>query len=777
MLAILARRARQAAPRALMGCLLLSGLLVAARPLAAQCSPPDMSGVGGSGPDVIVGVIENFVESYGSAGGFHAYSVGTVSCNIGTQNLQWVASNSNHPVIAQNLYRLRNGRFEQVGLSWLKHGFLALADNDCGCGCQNPGNGSLLGVGCSDPYGAGLNGSQGSLGARSEVHSPHAGGFTYPRVLNPPIQDVTSTRLRVATPDVDPAQNAGAQYVIECQYVTPDDAAAGNAYNNCSYRRCSFGASPGTHPLSWIGQTVRQQPAIRLWQTLDPQVVLQDVFTGETPHPGRLIVGTRVYDNGNGTYDYEYAVYNQNSTRGVRTFELPLPAGIAVSQVGFHDADYHSGEMIQSTDWTASVGATSIVWSTQTFAQNQFANALRWGSLYNFRFRANAPPTSAQLTLGLFRNAGFNPPDAVTTSVLAPSGDFVLPVANLQCTASGTDVTLLWTLGDAYSEIQVRRSGTLIATLAGTATSHVDAGVPVASHFYQVTGLDGVSASIPTSCSVQVLPPPTLIFTYTADSLVAAYDLDSGSGTFAAAVRCHESPGNPDFPNDTAGFSVALTCDPTLLEPTGLVLGAAFQVMDGGTGPDFFLPYVLPGGVAAGVVYSFMNDLYLTFLAPTELFNVTYQTLPALLAGNPAGAVTLLSFVDGVLANPPVDNVVATPLAGPRPLFVHGTVTLEAATSATFRRGDCNGDSVFDIADAITVLGFLFPGPTPPTLGCPDACDGNDDGALDIADAIRLLSALFGNPTVPLPMPYGVCGSDPQGDADGLACPTYAPCP
>ena len=39
--------------------------------------------------------------------------------------------------------------------------------------------GSALGVGCSDPYGSGLNGSQNGLGPRYEVN-PHTGVFPYP---------------------------------------------------------------------------------------------------------------------------------------------------------------------------------------------------------------------------------------------------------------------------------------------------------------------------------------------------------------------------------------------------------------------------------------------------------------------------------------------------------------------------------------------------------------------------------------------------------------------
>src|SRR2546430_5810075 len=49
-----------------------------------------------------------------------------------------------------------------------------------------------------------------------------------------------------------------------------------------------------------------------------------------------------------------------------------------------------------STPWSNDYqsGNSSITWNCETFAQNQNANAIRWGTLYNFRFDANLPPQS-----------------------------------------------------------------------------------------------------------------------------------------------------------------------------------------------------------------------------------------------------------------------------------------------------------------------------------------------------------------------------------------------
>ncbi len=88
-----------------------------------------------------------------------------------------------------------------------------------------------------------------------------------------------------------------------------------------------------------------------------------------------------------------------------------------------------------------------------------------------------------------------------------------------------------------------------------------------------------------------------------------------------------------------------------------------------------------------------------------------------------------------------------------------------------FRRGDANGDGLFNIADAIATLGFLFSGGA---MNCADAGDSNDDGLVNIADGITVLGALFsGGGAPPAPGPNS-CGVDPTDDA--LDCETYNSC-
>jgi hypothetical protein len=358
-----------------------------------------------SGPDVIVGDL-NGITKYSAQSGVSAYAIGTTSCNVGDAELNWISNQNQHPVIGQNIYRYEDGRFEQLGMSWLKHGFTALQQGLC-CTCQNSGTGSRLGVGCSDPYGSSLNGSQGGLGPRFEVNAA-TGGFSYPFTGQGSNGNSIYKRCQVANSEVNPATHPGAVFYGEGHYVTPDDAAAGNQANNASYRRLVTGSgnSSSGWSLNFSGGTIREEPAIRAWPGHDATVILTDTMV---PGDGMFIVGSNATDNGNGTWHYEYAVHNLFSDRSCGSFSVPVPSGASVTNIEFHDVAYHSGEPYPGTDWNSSVSGGSITWSTQTFAQNTNANAIRWGTLYNFRFDCNvAPINNGDVDLGLFKPGGTN---------------------------------------------------------------------------------------------------------------------------------------------------------------------------------------------------------------------------------------------------------------------------------------------------------------------------------------------------------------------------------
>src|SRR5205809_6650103 len=72
------------------------------------------------GPDVIVGDIQSVANFTGDmTAHIDVFSFGTVSCNIGNQNVLWNANNNQHPVVSQNLFKFKsNGTyatFQQLG--------------------------------------------------------------------------------------------------------------------------------------------------------------------------------------------------------------------------------------------------------------------------------------------------------------------------------------------------------------------------------------------------------------------------------------------------------------------------------------------------------------------------------------------------------------------------------------------------------------------------------------------------------------------------------------
>ncbi|QOJ15519.1 MAG: proprotein convertase P-domain-containing protein [Planctomycetia bacterium] len=395
-----------------------------------------------AGPDVIVGEIPD-VSNYGASSGNAVWAIGTTSCNLGDAELTWIDCSTplpslcnQHPVISQNLYRLHDGRFEQLGQAWLKHGFCALQGTVCSSGCSPSSAGcDALGILCSDPYSSGLNGSQGGLGPKYLVN-PATGFFPVPYITSGNNPDATlNKRLHAPTGDISPVNYPGALYFVSSIYIQPEDAAAGNANNNQSYRRVSF--SGNTMALN--DTTQRQKPAIQAWKdhglgvgVPDPDVLLVNV---DVPGDGRFIVGCKVKLTGDPTYpyEYEYAIQNLYSDRAARAVSVPLQAGALVSAIGFRDVPYHSGELQTGTDWTGAASGSAVTWTMPAWSgDHRTANALRWDTIYNYRFRCNHGPASGLLTMTLF-DAGSGSPGTASAMVLVPDPSGVILPGNDEC--------------------------------------------------------------------------------------------------------------------------------------------------------------------------------------------------------------------------------------------------------------------------------------------------------------------------------------------------------
>jgi len=405
------------------------------------------------GPDVIVGDIEDVAQFTAPVGTQVGLAIGTDSCNNGDQPVDWFQlPQTDHPLVPQNLYRMSGGanndaRFEQIGQSWMKHTFFALEDFVCGncntSGCQT---GSHLCPGCSDPYVSGLNGDQGSIGSRAWVN-PFTGSF--PSTANNHSghnHDGVSHRILVETSDLIPGQNVGASYFGEAAYISPHEytwcqshPTQCNMFNNYSYRQFSVTGGPSFFGFPTVGSTVRMQAAIQAWAAAGATV---NPIEPDPGNDGIWLMGYKITSPSAGVWHYEYALFNQNLDRGIQSFSVALNGGANISNVGFHAPPQHPGwandgtfnnQGYSSTPWAISQTSDSITWNTETFAQNQNANAIRWGTLYNFRFDADQPPQTASATVGFFKTGS-----PMMVAIQAPAGGTPTPTPTATATATVT---------------------------------------------------------------------------------------------------------------------------------------------------------------------------------------------------------------------------------------------------------------------------------------------------------------------------------------------------
>jgi len=414
------------------------------------------------GPDVIVGDVEDVAQFNSPVGTQVGLAIGTDSCNNGDQPVDWFAlPNTDHPVVPQNLYRMSGGtnnndRFEQIGHSWMKHTFLALQDSVCGtCNTSPPCNpGPQLCPGCSDPYTSGLNGDQNSIGSRAWVN-PFTGSF--PSTANNHSghsHDSVSHRIRTEVDDLNPTLNSGASYFGEAAYVSPHEytwcqshPTECNMYNNVSYRRFSVSGGPTFFNFSPVGSTVRMQPAIMAWAATGATVTQ---YQPDPANDGIFFVGSKVTGPDNGVWHYEYAIYNENLDRSIQSFSVPVLANI--SNTGFHAPPQEPGwandgtfnnQGYSSMPWAVTQdpgcqqwNGDCLMWNSETFAQNQNANAIRFGTLYNFRFDADLRPTLWYATIGFFKTG--SPITVVVQAPVLQQTPTVTPTAAPTATATAT---------------------------------------------------------------------------------------------------------------------------------------------------------------------------------------------------------------------------------------------------------------------------------------------------------------------------------------------------
>ena len=334
--------------------------------------------------------------------------------NVGVADVPWfqaIAPDSplgQHPFLYIRMFRMADGILEQIAESDLKHAFFSI-NSDCICQPDQ-----ILYDGCGDTYGVFTNTSRYYLAPRDELtaatgdwtslgsHFDHQDGMADDDVRSHGGDDdhpddfehlMTAMESDLSTP--------GARYFYSAWYLVKDDE---DIDNNMGYREVTPTLSGGWSFPHVAGNVLENGPTLDAWvdpsappagaaSTLVDECV--DVTTGDCD--GHLKVAAKTTLAPNGLYRYDYAVQNLDYDPQIDSFSIPLPAGVEVTNVGFGDIDDDPGN-----DWVATVTPSAITWDLPGGA----SSALDWGTLYNFRFEANADSTDVTAGLGIFETRG-----------------------------------------------------------------------------------------------------------------------------------------------------------------------------------------------------------------------------------------------------------------------------------------------------------------------------------------------------------------------------------
>lgn len=328
--------------------------------------------------------------------GINGLSMATTSCNVGTTDVPWLAPmNVDHPGITMNLYRVSGDRFEQIGASDVKHAFFALSSSQC-TPCQNPSNGTFLGVGCSDTYGSSNNSDRNWLAPRGEwfasgakwpCKGSHFSGGQADCIRRHGSGGHTPVEHRLRVNDVD-LDNPGATYYYEALYLVAGD---GNKWNNIGHK---------TTEMSWTGSTWSFSSSGFGTPPVEGAALVSyaDNYDRIETNSGEIVVGWKVTNLGGGDYRYNYVVFNYTFDPAIAA--LSVPVDVPVQNFGSNSwSEILSGNPADA--WSFQDTATTVSWTMPTDT-----NALEWGYVHTFWFECASPPINGTVTLDAYNAYG-----------------------------------------------------------------------------------------------------------------------------------------------------------------------------------------------------------------------------------------------------------------------------------------------------------------------------------------------------------------------------------
>ncbi len=322
--------------------------------------------------------------------------------NIGTADVAWYQKFSGnsppyntdqHPYLNWSIYREVDNRFEQIGLSGIKHAFYTINSN---CAC--PG-GHVLGLGCEDVYGTGNNDSDNALGPREELDAfsgvwKNCGSYFDPMPCTGSQQNTSNqpgqNRLLARKDQLTDANNTSIYF--QAWYVIRDDI---NIFNSMGYRTIA----PTPNGSGWdinTGPTFSNGAALDNYVPPNTSSAMQASKTVNTSE-GHLTVAIKVTDLGNGNYRYNYAIENYDYDPRFSQFRIPMPNSTAFSNPVFSDSDDNS-----LNDWAFSLN------NNEFKVTGDSSNEQDWGMLFSFSFTVAAPPIEGSLSIDVVNSASIN---------------------------------------------------------------------------------------------------------------------------------------------------------------------------------------------------------------------------------------------------------------------------------------------------------------------------------------------------------------------------------
>jgi hypothetical protein len=441
-------------------------------------------------------------------------------CNPGSVNIPWSAPmQSNHPKFGFIICRVAGGRIEQINeWSFCKHAFVSVNVNgSCGT-CVDPGTGSLMGLNCSDTYGAGNNadrfwlgppreidpwlGTWNPVGSYFDIGDPMQAGYPAPadgvRSLNQNIFD--SVQNRVIVDEID-LVTPNATWFYGLQLIHQGENVA-NRGDNLAHR----GFTPSWSGGSWTFANNSVQQAYGSILNRWPGATVN--VGGNGTDDGRFYVAVKATAIGGGSFRYEYAVHNVDNSRAGATFRVPITAAATATNFTFRDIDRNA-----TNDWTATRVGNEIVFAAGA------TNPLEWNTIYNFGFDANVPPGAGTSRIDEARPG----PGALTVDVAThvPGGQTIATFALFgagcpgstvipqppcaQLNPAGGTLTLQTSPNEHIYRLNTVLAGSVLSFDIWTASTGGTVTVP--AHLYATSGLT-IAATPLASTTLTVGPTP-----------------------------------------------------------------------------------------------------------------------------------------------------------------------------------------------------------------------------------------------------------------------------